>query len=136
MLNLFNDKFLVNCPCRLLKPGGVYMLVNLCLKVFLSCLISHFRLQSKIDFPAWTILQITYGDPTVRMPHINRSVYNWNIELYIIRKWFFPSIQVRIVSIYFKIILHIFMLIKASCIPCSLCFLLDQSLQDTYSTLW
>ncbi|XP_051124304.1 uncharacterized protein LOC127246787 isoform X2 [Andrographis paniculata] len=38
---------------RLLKPGGVYML-------------------------------ITYGDPTVRMPHINRPVYNWNIELYII----------------------------------------------------
>ncbi|KAK6143188.1 hypothetical protein DH2020_023536 [Rehmannia glutinosa] len=38
---------------RLLKPGGVYML-------------------------------ITYGDPTVRMPHINRPVYNWKIELYII----------------------------------------------------
>ncbi|KAG8363645.1 hypothetical protein BUALT_Bualt19G0044100 [Buddleja alternifolia] len=39
---------------RLLKPGGVYML-------------------------------ITYGDPTVRMPHINKPVYNWEIELYIIR---------------------------------------------------
>ncbi|GAB4832490.1 hypothetical protein Ancab_006512 [Ancistrocladus abbreviatus] len=39
--------------CRLLKPGGIYML-------------------------------ITYGDPTVRMPHLNRSVYNWKIELYII----------------------------------------------------
>ncbi|KAL3627152.1 hypothetical protein CASFOL_028515 [Castilleja foliolosa] len=38
---------------RLLKPGGVYML-------------------------------ITYGDPTVRMPHISRPVYNWQIELYII----------------------------------------------------
>ncbi|KAL8542216.1 hypothetical protein ACS0TY_003178 [Phlomoides rotata] len=38
---------------RLLKPGGVYML-------------------------------ITYGDPTVRMPHINRPVYNWKTELYII----------------------------------------------------
>ncbi|PIM99860.1 Methyltransferase [Handroanthus impetiginosus] len=38
---------------RLLKPGGVYML-------------------------------ITYGDPTVRMPHINQQVYNWKIELYII----------------------------------------------------
>ncbi|KAL7083652.1 hypothetical protein ACP275_14G176500 [Erythranthe tilingii] len=38
---------------RLLKPGGVYML-------------------------------ITYGDPTVRMLHINRPVYNWKIELYII----------------------------------------------------
>ncbi|CAA0827241.1 S-adenosyl-L-methionine-dependent methyltransferases superfamily protein [Striga hermonthica] len=37
---------------RLLKPGGVYML-------------------------------ITYGDPIVRMPHINRNVYNWKIELYI-----------------------------------------------------
>ncbi|KAD5802879.1 hypothetical protein E3N88_14239 [Mikania micrantha] len=30
------------------------------------------------------ILQITYGDPTVRMPHINRPVYNWKIDLYII----------------------------------------------------
>ncbi|XP_076941601.1 uncharacterized protein LOC143615655 [Bidens hawaiensis] len=38
---------------RVLKPGGVYML-------------------------------ITYGDPTVRMPHINRPVYNWKIDLYII----------------------------------------------------
>nr|GMD71862.1 methyltransferase-like protein 13 [Ipomoea batatas] len=36
---------------RLLKPGGVYML-------------------------------ITYGDPSVRMPHLNRPVYNWKIELY------------------------------------------------------
>lgn len=38
---------------RLLKPGGVYML-------------------------------ITYGDPKVRVPHLRRPVYNWNIELYII----------------------------------------------------
>ncbi|KAL3537556.1 hypothetical protein ACH5RR_000922 [Cinchona calisaya] len=38
---------------RLLKPGGVYLL-------------------------------ITYGDPTVRIPHLNRPVYNWKIELYII----------------------------------------------------
>ncbi|CAL5380132.1 unnamed protein product [Camellia sinensis] len=38
---------------RLLKPGGIYML-------------------------------ITYGDPTVRTPHLSRPVYNWKIELYII----------------------------------------------------
>ncbi|KAM7472549.1 hypothetical protein LguiA_010732 [Lonicera macranthoides] len=38
---------------RLIKPGGIYML-------------------------------ITYGDPTVRMPHLSRPVYNWKIELYII----------------------------------------------------
>lgn len=38
---------------RILKPGGIYML-------------------------------ITYGDPSVRMPHINRPAYNWKIELYII----------------------------------------------------
>ncbi|KAH0726052.1 hypothetical protein KY284_001917 [Solanum tuberosum] len=38
---------------RLLKNGGVYML-------------------------------ITYGDPRARMPHLNRSVFNWKIELYII----------------------------------------------------
>ncbi|KAJ1400255.1 S-adenosyl-L-methionine-dependent methyltransferase [Sesbania bispinosa] len=41
--------------CRLLKPGGTYML-------------------------------ITYGDPTVRMPHLSRPVYNWKITLYNIRK--------------------------------------------------
>ncbi|CAI9102933.1 OLC1v1001328C3 [Oldenlandia corymbosa var. corymbosa] len=40
---------------RLLKPGGIYML-------------------------------ITYGDPTVRLPYLSRSVYNWKIELYVIRK--------------------------------------------------
>ncbi|KAL4561977.1 hypothetical protein LXL04_034163 [Taraxacum kok-saghyz] len=38
---------------RILKPGGIYML-------------------------------ITYGDPTVRMSHINRPAYNWKIDLYII----------------------------------------------------
>ncbi|XP_027908715.1 EEF1A lysine methyltransferase 4 isoform X2 [Vigna unguiculata] len=37
--------------CRLLKPGGTYIL-------------------------------ITYGDPTVRMPHLSRPVYNWKITLY------------------------------------------------------
>lgn len=29
---------------------------------------------------------ITYGDPKARMPHLNRSVFNWKIELYIIPK--------------------------------------------------
>ncbi|XP_010269735.1 PREDICTED: methyltransferase-like protein 13 [Nelumbo nucifera] len=38
---------------RLLKPGGVYML-------------------------------ITYGDPTVRIPHLNKPAFNWKITLYII----------------------------------------------------
>ncbi|RVX00375.1 Methyltransferase-like protein 13 [Vitis vinifera] len=38
---------------RLLKPGGIYML-------------------------------ITYGDPTVRMPHLGRPVYNWKVVLYVI----------------------------------------------------
>lgn len=38
---------------RLLKPGGIYML-------------------------------ITYGDPTVRMVHLNHPVYNWKTALYII----------------------------------------------------
>lgn len=37
--------------CRLLKPGGTYML-------------------------------ITYGDPTVRMPHLRRPMYNWKITLH------------------------------------------------------
>ncbi|XWS35551.1 hypothetical protein CRYUN_Cryun20dG0006800 [Craigia yunnanensis] len=36
---------------RLLKPGGIYML-------------------------------ITYGDPSVRMPHLSRPAYNWTIVLY------------------------------------------------------
>ncbi|EXB95306.1 hypothetical protein L484_007950 [Morus notabilis] len=38
---------------RLLKPGGIYML-------------------------------ITYGDPKVRMLHLNKPAYNWKILLYII----------------------------------------------------
>ncbi|XP_040995109.1 EEF1A lysine methyltransferase 4-like [Juglans microcarpa x Juglans regia] len=38
---------------RVLKPGGIYML-------------------------------ITYGDPTVRMPHLSRPVYKWKTVLYII----------------------------------------------------
>ncbi|KAF9595976.1 hypothetical protein IFM89_006903 [Coptis chinensis] len=40
---------------RVLKPGGVYML-------------------------------ITYGDPTVRIPHINRAVYSWKVMLYVISR--------------------------------------------------
>lgn len=38
---------------RVLKPGGVYML-------------------------------ITYGDPRLRMPHLNRNVYGWSISLFVI----------------------------------------------------
>ncbi|KAM7267874.1 hypothetical protein ACFE04_010040 [Oxalis oulophora] len=34
--------------------------------------------------PGGTYLLITYGDPKVRMPHLRRPVYNWEIELYII----------------------------------------------------
>ncbi|XP_070043264.1 uncharacterized protein [Nicotiana tomentosiformis] len=33
---------------------------------------------------------ITYGDPTARMPHLSRPVFNWKIELYIIPR---PGIQ-------------------------------------------
>lgn len=32
-------------------------------------------------------LQITYGDPKARMPHLSRPVYNWKTVLYIIRKF-------------------------------------------------
>uniref|UniRef100_A0A7N0VE34 Methyltransferase type 11 domain-containing protein n=1 Tax=Kalanchoe fedtschenkoi TaxID=63787 RepID=A0A7N0VE34_KALFE len=46
--------------CRLLKPGGIYML-------------------------------ITYGDPTVRMGHLLRPAYNWEITLYIIPRPGFES---------------------------------------------
>ncbi|KAK4372056.1 hypothetical protein RND71_007440 [Anisodus tanguticus] len=30
------------------------------------------------------LYHITYGDPTARMSHLNRPVFNWKIELYII----------------------------------------------------
>ncbi|XP_057456928.1 uncharacterized protein LOC130747890 isoform X2 [Lotus japonicus] len=30
----------------------------------------------------WRFLYITYGDPTVRMPHLSKPVYNWKITLY------------------------------------------------------
>ncbi|MFS7905806.1 putative endothelin-converting enzyme 1 [Helianthus anomalus] len=39
---------------------------------------------SRVLKPGGTYMLITYGDPTVRMPHINRPVYNWKIDLYII----------------------------------------------------
>lgn len=32
-------------------------------------------------------LQITYGDPTVRMSHLRRPIYNWKITLYNIGKF-------------------------------------------------
>ncbi|XP_010279520.1 PREDICTED: methyltransferase-like protein 13 isoform X2 [Nelumbo nucifera] len=52
-LMFYNQQLPFLPGCRLLKPGGVYML-------------------------------ITYGDPTVRIPHLNRPVFNWKITLYII----------------------------------------------------
>ncbi|XP_073286967.1 uncharacterized protein [Primulina huaijiensis] len=36
--------------------------------------------------PGGVYMLITYGDPTVRMPHIKRPVYSWNIDLYVIPK--------------------------------------------------
>ncbi|KAJ9558230.1 hypothetical protein OSB04_012844 [Centaurea solstitialis] len=39
---------------------------------------------SRILKPGGTYMLITYGDPTVRMPHVNRPAYNWKIDLYII----------------------------------------------------
>ncbi|XP_028797220.1 EEF1A lysine methyltransferase 4-like [Neltuma alba] len=32
--------------------------------------------------PGGTYLLITYGDPTVRMPHLRRRMYNWKVTLY------------------------------------------------------
>ncbi|CAH9085372.1 unnamed protein product [Cuscuta epithymum] len=37
---------------------------------------------NRILKPGGVYMLITYGDPTVRMPHLNRPVYSWNIELY------------------------------------------------------
>ncbi|KAG5539119.1 hypothetical protein RHGRI_019613 [Rhododendron griersonianum] len=34
--------------------------------------------------PGGIYMLITYGDPTVRIPHLSRPVYNWKTELYII----------------------------------------------------
>lgn len=39
---------------------------------------------SRLLMPGGVYMLITYGDPNVRMPHVSRSVYNWNIELYVI----------------------------------------------------
>ncbi|KAK6928802.1 Methyltransferase type 11 [Dillenia turbinata] len=50
---------------RLLKPGGIYMLSGL--NLLPNC-----------------FMQITYGDPRVRMPHLNRPEYNWKIVLYVV----------------------------------------------------
>lgn len=37
---------------------------------------------SRVLKPGGIYMLITYGDPTVRMPHLNRAVYGWKIELY------------------------------------------------------
>nr|XP_016513608.1 PREDICTED: methyltransferase-like protein 13 isoform X1 [Nicotiana tabacum] len=66
---------------RLLKHGGVYML-------------------------------ITYGDPTARMPHLSRPVFNWKIELYIIRK--FRCKSCKTCSVYYARLLDCYLIIEIS----------------------
>lgn len=39
---------------------------------------------SRLLKPGGTYMLITYGDPTARMPHLSRPVYNWKTVLYII----------------------------------------------------
>ncbi|GLT84236.1 hypothetical protein SLE2022_024810 [Rubroshorea leprosula] len=39
---------------------------------------------SRLLKPGGTFMLITYGDPTVRMLHVNRPAYSWKIELYVI----------------------------------------------------
>ncbi|XP_057456929.1 uncharacterized protein LOC130747890 isoform X3 [Lotus japonicus] len=39
-------------------------------------------LDSLMTSETWRFLYITYGDPTVRMPHLSKPVYNWKITLY------------------------------------------------------
>ncbi|OMP00818.1 Transcription factor, K-box [Corchorus olitorius] len=37
---------------------------------------------SRLLKPGGIYMLITYGDPSARMPHLNRPAYNWNIKLY------------------------------------------------------
>ncbi|KHG02599.1 Methyltransferase-like protein 13 [Gossypium arboreum] len=37
---------------------------------------------SRLLKPGGTYMLITYGDPSARMPHLNRPTYGWNIFLY------------------------------------------------------
>ncbi|KAF5445920.1 hypothetical protein F2P56_031595 [Juglans regia] len=39
---------------------------------------------SRLLKPGGTYMLITYGDPSARMPHLSRPVYNWKTVLYII----------------------------------------------------
>lgn len=39
---------------------------------------------SRVLKPGGIYMLITYGDPRVRIPHLNRVAYNWKIRLYII----------------------------------------------------
>lgn len=39
---------------------------------------------SRLLKPRGVYMLVTYGDPTVRVPHLNRPVYSWKIKLYII----------------------------------------------------
>ncbi|KAK3003213.1 hypothetical protein RJ639_018161 [Escallonia herrerae] len=38
---------------------------------------------SRLLKPGGIYMMITYGDPTVRMPHLSKPVYSWEIELYV-----------------------------------------------------
>ncbi|KAK4795073.1 hypothetical protein SAY86_013067 [Trapa natans] len=39
---------------------------------------------SRLLKPGGIYMMITYGDPNIRMPHLNRPAYNWQIVLYVI----------------------------------------------------
>ncbi|KAK4787081.1 hypothetical protein SAY86_010914 [Trapa natans] len=39
---------------------------------------------SRLLKPGGIYMMITYGDPNIRMPHLNRPTYNWQIVLYVI----------------------------------------------------
>ncbi|KAL2329316.1 hypothetical protein Fmac_022743 [Flemingia macrophylla] len=61
---------------------------EICTEVLIPVL--HFKILTNYAYfllgrllkPGGTYILITYGDPTVRMPHISRPVFNWKITLY------------------------------------------------------
>ncbi|KAJ6964588.1 EEF1A lysine methyltransferase 4 isoform X2 [Populus alba x Populus x berolinensis] len=49
---------------------------------------------SRLLKPRGIYMLITYGDPKVRMPHLTRSIYSWNIVLYAILLFIEPGSEI------------------------------------------
>ncbi|XP_011008275.1 PREDICTED: methyltransferase-like protein 13 isoform X2 [Populus euphratica] len=59
---------------------------------------------SRLLKPGGIYMLITYGDPKVRMPHLTRSIYSWEIVLYAIQhQWKFHVRHIQLVALFCEV---------------------------------